>query len=58
MKLTVRVLGVTVLTIERADDPEPESPGPDRRDCTTSPVGFTPQPRDQRWERPIHEEAS
>ena len=49
MRLTVRVLGREVLTIDTDHDDRQSQP--DRGDCTTYPIGFTPSPGDQRWER-------
>lgn len=50
MRLSVRMLGLEVLTIEAStDDDQPNGPG----DCTTTPIGFAPSPGDQRWEKGI-----
>lgn len=43
MKLTVRLFGIPVLTVNRVPDPEPaDSPFPG--DLTTTPIGFTQPP--------------
>lgn len=49
VRLTIRVLGCEVLHIDT--DRDDRQSQPDRGDCTTYPIGFTPSPGDQRWER-------
>ncbi len=44
---TLRLFGVAVLMWTVTEDDAETSPG----DCTTYPLGFTPSPPDQRWER-------
>lgn len=47
MRLVIRILGTEVLAIETGPEAKDDGPG----DCTTQPIGFTPSPGDQRWER-------
>jgi len=48
-RLLVRVLGFDIFEV--TTDPDDEGPqAGDRGDCTTTPVGFTAQPGDQRWQ--------
>ena len=49
MRLTIRFLGLDLLTIEASTDDDQDN-GTDRGDCTTQPIGFAPSPGDQRWE--------
>ena len=56
MRLTVRVLGLDLLDVEiSTDDAESASPNADLSGGTTSsyPIGFTPSPGDQRWEKGV-----
>lgn len=53
MRVTVRVLGLELLSIEAStDDAESPSPDSDLSGGTTysTPIGFTPSPGDQRYE--------
>lgn len=47
MRLTIRILGLEILQLEATTD---DDNGTDPGDCTTTPIGFTPTPGDQRWE--------
>lgn len=48
MRLALTVLGIDLLTIEISTD---QDNGTDAGDCTSQPLGFTPSPGDQRWDR-------
>lgn len=52
MRFILHVLGLEVLDIEISTDPVEED-DTDRRvgEVTSFPVGFTPSPGDQRWEK-------
>lgn len=52
MRFILHFLGLEILDVEistgtELDEPEP----PARGEVTSFPVGFTPSPGDQRWER-------
>ena len=56
MRLTVRVLGLDLFDVEiSTDDAESSSPDADLSGGTTysTPIGFTPSPGDQRWEKGV-----
>jgi len=50
MKINIRLLGTEVLHVEIGGADESDD---QRGDCTTYPIGFTPSPGDQRWERGV-----
>lgn len=50
MRLAITFLGLDLLSIDVTTDTDTDN-GTDPGDCTTYPIGFTPSPGDQRWER-------
>lgn len=52
MRLTIRFLGLELFTLEASTDDTPDD-GAELAGGTTSamPMGFTPTPGDQRWEK-------
>jgi len=49
MRIVLRILGAEVLAMETGPEQLDEGPV----ECTTYPVGFTPSPGDQRWEKGV-----
>jgi hypothetical protein len=57
MQLTVRLFGLEFFHVELCESDEAGEDVPaDRGYLTAAPVGFTPSPGDQRWEKPVREE--
>jgi hypothetical protein len=61
LRFTLRILGLDIIDAElstEAPSVEPEDPERDLSGgtLTSTPIGFTAQPRDQRWEPPLREE--
>lgn len=60
MHFTLRLLGAEVFHVSagRGSGDQPDDPARDLSGGTTvsTPIGFTTQPRDQRWEPPLREE--
>ena len=47
----MRVLGLELLHVEASTEDEVDEDMDDSGTTASTPVGFTPQPGDQRWER-------
>ena len=57
MRLTIRLLGLGLLDVEISTDPAGDDYDTDRDlsggSTTSYPIGFTPSPGDQRWEKGV-----